>query len=205
MNRLAVAAFLATALAAAPAVAQPASSSNGVVLVPASYSMTGGKSLYDMDLGSPARSAYAGFERATIVSYATSQKPGSIVVDTRVNQLYFILGNGKAAMYRVASAKAGFEWSGTEKVSSKTQWPDWRPPTEMRKRRPDLPEFMAGGLKNPLGARAIYLGGSIYRIHGTNEPSSIGKPVSSGCIRMLNADVSELYRHVKIGALVTVL
>ena len=106
---------------------------------------------------------------------------------------------------RVATAKKGFEWRGSHQVSSKVKWPDWRPPAEMRKRRPDLPRYMAGGPNNPLGARAIYLGSSIYRIHGTNEPSSIGKAASSGCIRMLNEDVSELYRHVKLGARVTVM
>jgi len=108
-------------------------------------------------------------------------------------------------MYRVATAKRGFEWKGSHEVSAKAKWPDWRPPQSMRKRRPDLPAFMAGGPDNPLGARALYLGSSIYRIHGTNEPSSIGKAASSGCIRMLNEDVSELYRHVQIGARVTVL
>ena len=131
--------------------------------------------------------------------------PGSIIVNTKQNALFYVLGNGKAVKYRVASAKRGFEWSGTNTVSYKTQWPDWRPPTEMRKRRPDLPAFMEGGPQNPLGARAIYLGSTIYRIHGTNEPSSIGKAASSGCIRMLNEDVSELYNFVKPGATVTVL
>ena len=109
------------------------------------------------------------------------------------------------AVALVATAKRGFEWQGSHQVSAKVKWPDWRPPVEMRKRRPELPAYMAGGPNNPLGARAIYLGSSIYRIHGTNEPSSIGKAASSGCIRMLNEDVSELYMHVKIGARVTVL
>jgi lipoprotein-anchoring transpeptidase ErfK/SrfK len=130
---------------------------------------------------------------------------GSIVINSKQNVLYFVLGNGKAAKYRVATARKGFEWSGTHKVSSKTTWPDWRPPTEMRVRHPELPVFMAGGPKNPLGARAIYLGSSIYRIHGTNEPKSIGKSASSGCIRMLNDDVTELYQFVKQGATVTML
>lgn len=116
-----------------------------------------------------------------------------------------MLGSGYAVQYRVATAKKGFEWSGTHKVSAKTTWPDWRPPAEMRKRKPELPVFMEGGPENPLGARAIYLGSSIYRIHGTNEPASIGKAASSGCIRMLNEDVSELYKFVKKGATVTVL
>jgi lipoprotein-anchoring transpeptidase ErfK/SrfK len=127
-----------------------------------------------------------------------------VIVVTKQHALYFILGNGKAVRYSVATAKKGFEWKGTHSVSAKSQWPSWRPPEEMRKRRPDLPAFMAGGPKNPLGARALYLGSSIYRIHGTNEPSSIGKSASSGCIRMLNADVIELYKHVRRGAIVVV-
>ncbi len=145
------------------------------------------------------------FKRGKIVKYDSAATAGSIIVNTKQNTLFYVLGNGKAVKYRVASAKKGFEWSGTNTVSYKTQWPDWRPPTEMRKRRPDLPAFMAGGPQNPLGARAIYLGSTIYRIHGTNEPSSIGKAASSGCIRMLNEDVSELYNFVKPGATVTVL
>ena len=126
-------------------------------------------------------------------------------MNTHKNVLYYVLGNGRAVQFRVATAKPGFEWSGTHKVSNKVKWPNWRPPQEMRERRPDLPAYMAGGPKNPLGARALYLGSSIYRIHGTNEPKSIGKAASSGCIRMLNADVEELYRHVKVGATVIVI
>jgi lipoprotein-anchoring transpeptidase ErfK/SrfK len=145
------------------------------------------------------------FKRGQVVKYSTTMAPGSIVVYSKQNVLFFVLGNGKAVKYRVATARKGFEWSGTNKVSFKTQWPDWRPPTEMRVRHPELPVYMAGGLKNPLGARAIYLGSSIYRIHGTNEPTSIGKSASSGCIRMLNEDVTELYQFVKEGATVTVL
>ena len=144
------------------------------------------------------------FKRGQVVSFQTRQKPGSIVIVTRENALYYILGNGKAVKYRVATAKRGFEWKGSNQVSAKVKWPDWRPPAQMRKRRPELPAYMAGGPENPLGARAIYLGSSIYRIHGTNEPSSIGKAASSGCIRMLNADVAELFQHVKVGATVTV-
>ena len=145
------------------------------------------------------------FKRGQIINYSTPMAAGSIIVDTKQNLLFFILGNGKAVKYRVATAKKGFEWSGTNKVSFKTEWPEWRPPVEMLARRPELPAYMAGGPKNPLGARAIYLGDTIYRIHGTNEPSSIGKAASSGCIRMLNEDVSELYQFVKQGATVTVL
>jgi lipoprotein-anchoring transpeptidase ErfK/SrfK len=146
-----------------------------------------------------------GFKRGQVVKYLSFKKPGSIIVNTKSNQLYYVLGLDRAVMYHVATAKKGFEWKGVHKVSGKTQWPDWRPPTEMLKRRPDLPSFMAGGPQNPLGARALYLGSSIYRIHGTNEPKSIGKAASSGCIRMLNEDVSELYNFVKKGAEVTVL
>ena len=133
------------------------------------------------------------------------RQAGDIIVLTRQNRLYFVLGNGKAVMYRVATAKRAS--SGRARTTSPPR-PSGRPGarrSRMRKRRPDLPAFMAGGPDNPLGARAIYLGSSIYRIHGTNEPSSIGKAASSGCIRMLNEDVTELYRHVKIGARVTVL
>ncbi|MGE0237545.1 MAG: L,D-transpeptidase [Parvibaculaceae bacterium] len=144
------------------------------------------------------------FKRGKVVDFQTRQKAGSIVIVTREHALYYILGNGKAVKYRVATAKRGFGWSGTHAVSAKVKWPDWRPPKAMRKRRPELPAFMGGGPENPLGARAIYLGSSIYRIHGTNEPASIGKSVSSGCIRMLNADVSELFQHVKLGATVSV-
>lgn len=201
-------AALTAALALGAANAEAGSSRNGVVLVPASYSETlaaprAGVTLYDF--ASPAQSTDGDFARAQIVDYAGPAANGSIVVDTREHRLYLILGNGKAASYRVATAKPGFEWQGTHTVASKTEWPDWRPPVEMRGRRPELPEFMSGGPKNPLGARAIYIGGTIYRIHGTNEPKSIGKSASSGCIRMFNADVIELYSHVKLGVTVTVI
>ncbi len=145
------------------------------------------------------------FKRGKIVDFSTEAAPGSIIINTRKHALYLILGNGQAVRYRVATAKKGFEWSGTHRVSSKIKWPGWRPPAEMRRRHPELPAFMDGGPKNPLGARAIYLGSSIYRIHGTNEPRSIGKSVSSGCIRMHNEDVKELYRHVPVGTEVTVI
>jgi lipoprotein-anchoring transpeptidase ErfK/SrfK len=166
----------------------------GVVIVPTSLSSN------EVD----ASATFPDVKRGKIISFQTAKKRGSIMISTKKNELYFVLGYGKAVMYRVATARKGFEWSGTHKVSSKTQWPDWRPPSEMRVRHPELPTFMAGGPKNPLGARAMYLGSSIYRIHGTNEPKSIGKSASSGCIRMLNADVTELYTLVKVGAEVTV-
>jgi lipoprotein-anchoring transpeptidase ErfK/SrfK len=172
--------------------ASPSQQDMGMIIVPAS--------------ASPSEEAPAPkFRRGKIVAFDTAAEAGDIIVLTRQNKLYFVLGNGKAVMYRVATAKKGFEWKGSHAVSAKAQWPSWRPPQSMRQRRPDLPAFMAGGPDNPLGARALYLGSSIYRIHGTNEPSSIGKAASSGCIRMLNEDVTELYRHVKIGARVSVL
>jgi lipoprotein-anchoring transpeptidase ErfK/SrfK len=195
--KLAAAATIALGFAAA-AHAQDAKPFAGVVIVPASA-----PPMAQVDLSQD--QALPQFKRAQIVAYETDKKPGSIIIDTHENRLYFVLGMGRAAMYRVATAKPGFEWSGTHNVSAKTQWPDWRPPVEMQARRPELPAYMAGGPKNPLGARAIYLGASIYRIHGTNEPKSIGHAASSGCIRMLNEDVSELYRFVKLGAQVTVI
>ena len=146
-----------------------------------------------------------GFKRGTLVSFQTAKAPGSIVIVSKSNKLFYVLGDGLAIQFRVATGRKGFGWSGSHKVSMKVKWPSWNPPAEMRQRHPELPTFMAGGVKNPLGARAMYLGGSIYRIHGTNEPSSIGKHASSGCIRMLNADVEELYQLVKIGTEVTVL
>ncbi len=166
----------------------------GIVIVPASAPPTA-----QVELEQPS------FKRGKTVIYVSDKKPGSIIINTKTNQLFYVLGMDRAVMYRVATAKKGFEWKGVNKVTAKTQWPDWRPPTEMLQRRPDLPSFMAGGPKNPLGARAIYLGSTIYRIHGTNEPKSIGKAASSGCIRMLNEDVSELYNFVKHGAEVTVM
>ena len=167
----------------------------GVIIVPAAVS-----SSTDVD----ASAIIPDVSRGQVVAYDTQKPRGSILVSTRKNELYFVLGHGQAIKYRVATAKKGFEWAGTHKVSRKAVWPSWSPPAEMRARRPDLPAFMAGGPKNPLGARAIYLGSSIYRIHGTNEPKSIGKAASSGCIRMLNDDVAELYRLVRPGAEVTV-
>ncbi len=166
----------------------------GIVIVPASAPPTAQVELEQQT-----------FKRGKTVIYVTNKKPGSIIVNTKTNQLFYVLGMDRAVMYRVATAKKGFEWKGVNKVSAKTQWPDWRPPTEMLARRPDLPTFMAGGPNNPLGARALYLGSTIYRIHGTNEPKSIGKAASSGCIRMFNEDVSELYSFVKRGAEVTVM
>jgi lipoprotein-anchoring transpeptidase ErfK/SrfK len=140
-----------------------------------------------------------------IVRYPTHERSGTIVVDTRAHFLYFVLGDGRALRYGIGVAKAGFEWKGTHQVTRKAEWPGWTPPAEMLKRRPDLPRHMAGGPDNPLGARALYLGSTLYRIHGTSEPWSIGQDVSSGCIRMTNADVIDLYDRVKLYTKVVVL
>jgi lipoprotein-anchoring transpeptidase ErfK/SrfK len=138
------------------------------------------------------------------VSFVTKEPAGTIVVDTPNTYLYYVLGNGRAIRYGVRVGRDGFTWTGVQKISKKAEWPDWFPPTEMIERQPYLPRFMAGGPGNPLGARAMYLGSTVYRIHGTNQPSTIGKFVSSGCIGMLNEDVSDLFDRVKVGTRVVV-
>jgi lipoprotein-anchoring transpeptidase ErfK/SrfK len=139
------------------------------------------------------------------VAFATKEPAGTIVVDTSNTHLYYVLGGGRAIRYGVRVGRDGFTWNGVQKVTRKAEWPDWHPPTEMIERQPYLPRFMAGGPGNPLGARAMYLGSTIYRIHGTNQPSTIGKFVSSGCIGMLNEDVSDLFERTKVGTRVVVL
>jgi lipoprotein-anchoring transpeptidase ErfK/SrfK len=139
------------------------------------------------------------------VEYRTAEAAGTLVVDTANRQLFLVLGGGRAIRYSVGVGREGFTWSGRERVSRKAEWPDWRPPPEMLARQPDLPRFMAGGLDNPLGARALYLGQTLYRIHGTNDPSSIGTNDSSGCIRLTNDDIIDLYGRIPVGAQVVVL
>ena len=139
------------------------------------------------------------------VDYSGREDPGTIVVDTPDRFLFLVEPHGKALRYGIGVGRPGFEWSGVKRISRKSEWPDWTPPTEMVLRRPDLPRHMAGGPENPLGARALYLGSSLYRIHGTNEPSTIGHNVSSGCIRMMNEDVIDLYDRVPVGTTVVVL
>ena len=140
-----------------------------------------------------------------VVPYEGSEAPGTIVVNTGRKFLYLVLGKGKALRYGIGTARDGFEWSGTHRVTAKREWPGWSPPAAMKQRKPELPDYMPGGINNPLGARALYIGSTLYRIHGTNEPWSIGTNVSSGCIRMINDDVIDLYSRVKIGAKVIVL
>jgi lipoprotein-anchoring transpeptidase ErfK/SrfK len=140
-----------------------------------------------------------------VVDYRTAELPGTIVIDTPNTYLYLVLGNGRAMRYGIGVGREGFTWSGIQNITKKAEWPDWTPPPEMIERQPYLPRFMAGGPGNPLGARAMYLGGSVYRIHGTNDPSTIGHRVSSGCIRLTNEDVSDLYGRVNVGTKVVVL
>ena len=143
--------------------------------------------------------------KKTVVAYETREAPGTIVIDTANTYLYYVLGQGRAIRYGVGVGRDGFTWSGVQTVSRKSEWPDWIPPAEMIARQPYLPRWMSGGPGNPLGARAMYLGSSVYRIHGTNDPTTIGKFVSSGCIRLTNEDVTDLFSKVNIGTKVVVL
>jgi lipoprotein-anchoring transpeptidase ErfK/SrfK len=143
--------------------------------------------------------------RRAVVAYYTREPAGTVIIDTGNTTLYYVLGQGQAVRYGVGVGREGFTWSGTQTITRKAEWPDWHPPAEMIARQPYLPRFMAGGPGNPLGARAMYLGSSEYRIHGTNDPSTIGKFVSSGCIRLTNEDVADLFSRVDVGTKVVVL
>ena len=140
-----------------------------------------------------------------VVSYSSREAPGTIIIDTPNTYLYLVMGHGQAMRYGIGVGRDGFTWSGTQSITKKAEWPDWTPPPEMIARQPYLPRQMAGGPGNPLGARAMYLGGTIYRIHGTNAPGTIGTRVSSGCIRLTNEDVADLYSRVNVGTKVVVL
>jgi lipoprotein-anchoring transpeptidase ErfK/SrfK len=142
--------------------------------------------------------------RRTMIDYRSKEPAGTIIIDTQHTYLYLVLGNGKAMRYGIGVGREGFTWSGAEKVTKMAEWPDWHPPEEMIERQPYLPRFMAGGEGNPLGARALYLGQTLYRIHGTNQPSTIGTFVSSGCIRLTNEDITDLYGRVQVGTRVVV-
>jgi lipoprotein-anchoring transpeptidase ErfK/SrfK len=150
-------------------------------------------------------SGLAGELQRQVVDYPTQIAPGSVIIDTAQTYLYLVLGENRAIRYGIGVGRDGFTWSGTQSVTRKAEWPDWTPPQEMIARQPYLPRWMAGGESNPLGARAIYLGNTIYRIHGTNSPETIGHKVSSGCIRMLNSDVIDLYSRVNVGTKIVVL
>jgi lipoprotein-anchoring transpeptidase ErfK/SrfK len=143
--------------------------------------------------------------RTTVVFDGARYKAGSVVINTAERRLYYVLDGNRAVRYGIGVGRDGFTWAGVKTVSEKREWPDWSPPPQMLQRRPDLPRWMPGGADNPLGARAIYLGSTLYRIHGSNEPETIGQAVSSGCFRMTNEDVVDLYNRVKIGTMVHVL
>ena len=142
--------------------------------------------------------------KRTAVLYRTSEPPGTIIISTKDRHLYLIQGGGRALRYGIGVGREGFQWQGLLNITRKAEWPDWTPPPEMIARQPYLPRFMAGGPGNPLGARAMYLGNTVYRIHGTNQPDTIGTAISSGCFRLVNADVSDLYERVPVGTKVIV-
>lgn len=139
-----------------------------------------------------------------MVLYRTTEPPGTIIISTNERYLYLVQGNGRAMRYGIGVGRDGFQWQGLVKITRKAEWPDWTPPAEMIQRQPYLPRFMAGGPGNPMGARALYLGATVYRIHGTNRPDTIGTAVSSGCFRLVNADVSDLYERVPVGTKVVI-
>lgn len=170
-------------------------------VVPGTTQAPSGPRIEDVDPSEPVDARF----RRQVVDFATTQPAGTIVIDTPNTFLYLVMGGGKAMRYGIGVGREGFTWSGTEKITRKAEWADWRPPPEMIERQPYLPRFMAGGPGNPLGARTMYLGSTVYRIHGTNEPQTIGKFVSSGCIRLLNADVEDLYERVKVGTKVVIM
>ncbi len=163
-----------------------------------------------MSLTSPAisrrrkKSSSSGAYEKQEVFFRTTEAPGTIIIDTKGRFLYLVQGNNRALRYGIGVGRDGFTWSGLQKIARKQEWPDWRPPPEMIERQPYLPRFMAGGPGNPLGARAMYLGGTVYRIHGTNQPQTIGHAVSSGCFRLVNDDVIDLYDRVPVGTKVII-
>jgi lipoprotein-anchoring transpeptidase ErfK/SrfK len=210
MRRLTQTALAAAALAAltAPAAAMNAETRAPFFLFPffsAPQAQQPAAPQYQGYAPEPSRQELTTRTTRETINYSGHYAPGTVIVNTSERRLYYVLGGGKAIRYAVGVGREGFQWSGTQTISNKQEWPDWIPPTEMLQRRPDLPRYMAGGPHNPLGARAMYLGGSLYRIHGSNEPETIGHAVSSGCIRMLNEDVVDLYNRVKVGTQVVVL
>jgi lipoprotein-anchoring transpeptidase ErfK/SrfK len=153
---------------------------------------------------SPEEEQLTGAYEKQEVFFRTTEAPGTIIIDTQNRFLYLLQGNNRALRYGIGVGREGFTWSGLQRISRKLEWPDWRPPPEMIERQPYLPRFMAGGPGNPLGARAMYLGGTVYRIHGTNQPQTIGHAVSSGCFRLVNEDVIDLYSQVPVGTKVII-
>jgi lipoprotein-anchoring transpeptidase ErfK/SrfK len=160
---------------------------------------------YGARVADPAHPAVDPIYDRQVVDYSGNEKPGTIIIDSPHFFLYLVMADGKALRYGIGVGRPGFAWSGAKQISAMREWPDWTPPPEMLERRPELPRFMPGGPENPLGARAMYLGSTLYRIHGSNEPWTIGTQVSSGCIRLRNEDVVDLYSRVKVGTKVIVL
>jgi len=175
-----------------------------VVAAPAPSQLAPAQPNYDADIGNEDAELAPRLQRQ-IIDYPSHEAPGTVIVDTAHTYLYYVLGSGKAIRYGIGVGRAGFTWSGIRDVVRKAEWPDWYPPAAMIARQPYLPRVTAGGPGNPLGARAMYIGGTEYRIHGTNDPTTIGKRVSSGCIRLTNEDVIDLYNRVQVGAKVIVL
>ena len=176
---------------------QSAFPSDNIMLAPTEPALT--------DEGDGSASVLPERLRRAVVAFDTREAPGTVIIDTPNTYLYLVLGNGQAMRYGIGVGRDGFTWSGTQTITRKAEWPAWTPPPEMIQRQPYLPRHMAGGPGNPLGARAMYLGSSEYRIHGTNDPTTIGKFVSSGCIRLTNEDVSDLFSRVDVGTRVVVL
>jgi lipoprotein-anchoring transpeptidase ErfK/SrfK len=172
-------------------------SSDGLTVAPTERPLT--------NQGDGSASALSERLRRTVIALNTREAPGTVIIDTGNTALYYVLGQNRAIRYGVGVGREGFTWAGTQTITRKAEWPDWHPPAQMIARQPYLPRFMAGGPGNPLGARAMYLGSSEYRIHGTNDPSTIGKFVSSGCIRLTNEDVADLFSRVEVGTRVVVL
>jgi lipoprotein-anchoring transpeptidase ErfK/SrfK len=208
-----LAALATTVICSAPALAQPfaVNDSRGFPntifqeVLPAERANERAMPRYETTVPDDPSAELPAHLRRQVVTYPTREAPGTIVIDTPNTYLYYVLGNGRAIRYGIGVGREGFTWAGTQTVSRKQEWPDWHPPAEMIARQPYLPRFMAGGPGNPLGARAMYLGNSLYRIHGTNAPSTIGQRVSSGCIRLTNEDVQDLFERVGIGSKVVVL
>ena len=192
--------FFSAAMIGATALSLPVGAAPATAEASA-YSTAGSFEPAQIDRTTPIPSRYARQE----VTFETDEPPGTIAIDPAEHFLYLVLSGNKAVRYGIGSAREGFEWTGSERVTRKAEWPSWSPPAEMRLRQPELPAHMPGGPNNPLGARALYLGSTLYRIHGTSEPWTIGHNVSSGCFRLLNEDVIDLYHRVKIGAKVVVL
>jgi lipoprotein-anchoring transpeptidase ErfK/SrfK len=198
-SRVASALAFASALLLAPAVSSSAAQAQAFGYAPVQSSAFPPDEAIGADEGAvPERL------RRAVVAYGTSEAPGTVIIDTGNTALYYVLGQGRAVRYGVGVGREGFTWSGVQTVSRKAEWPDWHPPHEMIARQPYLPRFMAGGPGNPLGARAMYLGGTVYRIHGTNQPQTIGTAISSGCFRLVNNDVADLYGRVPVGTKVVV-